>query len=249
MKTSKNFGEGQVVKVFKVSGKKLLAGIGIIFLLGATLGCSEAEKFSWDKLKETHYRMIAGEKFYQKMKNAQANASAKGQAAVSTNGQAAASSPAAKQGKQEAKTKPGVKGNNKVEISLYFSDPNGDYLQAEKREIAMVPGLARATVEELIAGPKTKGLLRTVPEGTQLLDINVENGLCRVDLSKQFKDNHWGGSSGEILTVYSLVDTLTQFSAIDKVEILVEGQKVETLAGHMDLSVPVMRNTQIVKTK
>ena len=232
------------MKVFKVSGKKLLAGIGIIFLLGATPGCTETEKFSWDKLKETHYRMIAGEKLYQKMKNARANASAKEQAAVSTNGQAAASSPAAK---QEAKTKPGVKGNNKVEISLYFSEQNGDYLQAEKREIAMVPGLARATVEELIAGPKTKGLLRTVPEGTQLLDINVENGLCRVDLSKEFKDNHWGGSSGEILTVYSLVDTLTQFSSIDKVEILVEGQKVETLAGHMDLSVPVMRNTQIVK--
>ena len=229
------------MKVFKVSGKKLLAGIGIIFLLGATLGCSEVEKFSWDKLKETHYRMIAGEKFYQKMKNAQGDAS--------TKGQAAANSPAAKQGKQEAKTKPGAKGNNKVEISLYFSDQNGDYLQVEKREIAMVPGLARATVEELIAGPKTKGLLRTVPEGTKLLDINVENGLCRIDLSKEFKDNHWGGSSGEILTVYSLVDTLTQFSSIDKVEILVEGQKVETLAGHMDLSVPVIRNTQIVKTK
>lgn len=227
------------MKVFKVSGKKLLAGIGILILLASTAGCSDAEKFSWDKLKETHYRMIAGEKFYEKMKSAQADAANKGQSA--------AKAPATQQGKRINLNKPETKANNKVEVSLYFSDQNGDYLQVEKREIAMVPGLARATVQELIAGPKTKGLLRTMPEGAKLLDINVEKGLCRVDLSKEFKDNHWGGSSGEILTVYSLVDTLTQFSSIDKVEILVEGQKVETLAGHMDLSIPVIRNTQIVK--
>lgn len=227
------------MNVFKVSGKKLLAGFGLILLLATMAGCSDAEKFSWDKLKETHYRMIAGEKFYQKMKTAQNDAANKGQADVGT--------PAETQEKQDLTMKPGTKGNAKVQVSLYFSDQNGDYLHVENREIAMVPGLARATVKELIAGPKTKGLLRTIPEGTQLLDINVENGLCRVDLSKEFKENHWGGSSGEILTVYSLVDTLTQFSSIDQVEILVEGQKVETLAGHMDLSTPVIRNMQIVK--
>lgn len=223
------------MKVFKVSGKKLLAGIGILVLLGLTAGCSEAEKFSWDKLKETHYRMIAGEKFYQNMKQAQADTADKANPPVNT------------QEKQNASAAGENKDNHTVSISLYFSDQNGDYLHEEKREIAMVPGLARATVQELIAGPRTEGLLRTIPEGTKLLDIDVENGLCRVDLSKEFKENHWGGSSGEILTVYSLVDTLTQFPTIDKVEILVQGQKVETLAGHMDLSVPVIRNTQLIQ--
>jgi len=223
------------VKFFKVSGKKLLAGIGILLLLGATAGCSDAEKFSWDKLKETHYRMVAGEKFYQEMKAAQNEAAEKEQAEAGIPGE------------EVAKQELAANENGKVEISLYFSDQNGDYLLEEKREIAMAPGLARATVKELIAGPKTKGFLKTIPEGTQLIDISLENGLCRVDLSKEFKENHWGGSSGEILTVYSLVDTLTQFTTIDQVEILVEGQKVETLAGHMDLSAPVMRNMQIVK--
>lgn len=224
------------MKLFKVSGKKLLAGIGIILLLGTTAGCSDAQKFSWDKLKETHYRMVAGEKFYQKMKTAQIDAANKAQTEASDLAN-----------KQDLTMTPEIDGNNKVTVSLYFSDQNGDYLQVEKREIGMVPGLARATINELIAGPKTTGLLRTIPEGTKLLDINIENGLCRVDLSREFKENHWGGSSGEILTVYSLVDTLTQFSTIESVEILVEGQIVETLAGHMDLSTPVIRNMEIVK--
>jgi spore germination protein GerM len=225
------------VNVFKVSGKKLLAGIGIILLLATTAGCSDAQKFSWDKLKETHYRMIAGEKIYQKMKTAQNDAANKGQADTGVSAD-----------QQENLTmEPETTGNAKFQVSLYFSDQNGDYLHVENREIAMVPGLARATVKELIAGPKTKGLLRTIPEGTQLLDIDVNNGLCRVDLSREFKENHWGGSSGEILTIYSLVDTLTQFASIKEVEILVEGQKVETLAGHMDLSTPVIRNMEIVK--
>lgn len=236
---------GQVVKLFKVSGKKILAGLGILVLLGATAGCSEVQKFSWDKLKETHYRMIAGEKFYQQMKQAQAGAANKAQTGAADKAPNAAKAPAGTQGKSGTAA---VKDNKEsVSISLYFSDQNGEYLHEEKRDIAMVPGLARATVQELIAGPRTKGLLRTVPEGTKLLDINVENGLCRVDLSREFRENHWGGSSGEILTVYSLVDTLTQFPTIDKVEILVEGQTVETLAGHMDLSVPVIRNTQIIQ--
>jgi len=227
------------VKVFKVSGKKLLAGIGIILLLGTTAGCGDDEKFSWDNLKETHYRMIAGEEFYEKMKMAQEDAVNEGQIPVSD--------PVDNQENQESEINSETEGTKKVEVSLYFSDQNGDYLQVEKRGIAMVPGLARATVNELIAGPKNTGLLRTIPEGTQLLDINIENGLCTVDLSNEFRENHWGGSSGEILTVYSLVDTLTQFPTVDEVEILVEGQQVETLAGHMDLSTSVIQNMQIVK--
>ena len=90
--------------------------------------------------------------------------------------------------------------------------------------------------------------MATIPDGTKLLDIDIAKGLARVNLSSEFRDNHWGGSSGEILTVYSLVNTLTQFSTVENVEILVEGEKIETLAGHMDLSAPVSRNAELIKT-
>lgn len=218
--------------IIQVSGKKILAGIGILLLLGVSAGCTEVQKLSWEKLKTIHYRMVTGKPL--KAKDAQNQVPA-----YTTNAMANAdiSTGTAKQ----------EKSLGKVNVALYFADQNGEYLKAEKRQIDMVPGLARASVEELIRGPQGKGLSGTIPQGTRLLDINIENGLCRVDLSKEFRDKHWGGSSGEIITVYSLVDTLTQFATVEKVEILVEGQNIDTLAGHMDLSVPVFRNSQIIR--
>ncbi len=228
------------MKVFKVGGKKFLAGLGILLLLGVSAGCSEVEKFSWEKLKETHYRMVTGKN----PDSAKPAVDDTGQAAGvnSNNNGHQDSAPTAADSTGQANKQ------QKVNVVLYFSDQNGDYLVAEKRAIAFVPGLARATVQELIKGPEGKGFSRTIPEETKLLDINIDSGLCTVDLSKEFRDNHWGGSSGEILTVYSLVNTLTQFPTVEKVEILVEGQRIDTLAGHMDLSVPVSRNPQIINS-
>lgn len=225
----------------RVSGKKILAGAGIVLLLGVSAGCNEAQKLSWERLKETHYRMITGKHLHE-VRSASAK-SGQTNAETGTSG----STVAEKVGKTTHTGNGASQG--KVDVVLYFADQNGDYLKAEKRQIEMVPGLAKATVEELIKGPQEKGLTRTIPQGTAVREINIEKGLCRIDMSKQFKENHWGGSSGEILTVYSLVDTLTQFDTIEKVEILVEGQKIDTLAGHMDLTSPVFRNTQIVKSE
>jgi len=41
------------------------------------------------------------------------------------------------------------------------------------------------------------------------------------------------------LTVYSMVHTLTQLPAIERVQFLVEGQRVETLVGHLALDRPL----------
>lgn len=229
------------MKVIKVNGRKILAGIGILLVVGLLSGCSEVQKFSWEKLKETHIRMITGRTVDKGAKPAQAKEE---QAAV---GAKAVGKVSRTSNEAAAEDKGKTQANRKVNVALYFADRNGEYLKVEKSQIPFVQGLARATVEALIAGPRQKNLTKTFPDGAKLLDINIQDGLCTVDMSKEFKENHWGGSSGEILTVYSLVNTLTQFPTVEKVEILVEGQKIDTLAGHMDLSTPVFRNSQIIK--
>ena len=90
----------------------------------------------------------------------------------------------------------------------------------------------------LIWGPQTEGLRATIPEGTRLLGISIVNGLCTVDFSKEFVDNHSGGSAGEIMTLTSILKTLQEFPSIDKVQILVEGQKGATL-GNILLDKPL----------
>ena len=123
-------------------------------------------------------------------------------------------------------------------VQLWFSDSQGQKLLVEEREISKVEGIARATINELIKGPSMDSdLLPTIPVGTVLRDINVKSdGLIIVDFSKELITNHIGGSTAETLTVYSIVNTLTQFPTVDRVQFLVEGQYVETLTGHMDLT-------------
>jgi hypothetical protein len=70
----------------------------------------------------------------------------------------------------------------------------------------------------------------------------TSHGVAFLDLSKELVSNHPGGSSAEELTVFSLSQTLVaNFPAIKTVRILVEGREIQTLAGHLDLTVPYGR--------
>lgn len=135
-----------------------------------------------------------------------------------------------------------------TDITLYFADPTGEGLVPVQRTIPKVEGIARATMNELIKGPALDSdLVATIPEGTQLKDINVkDNGLCIVDFSSELVDNHLGGSTAERLTVYSIVNTLTQFPTVDEVQILVDGKYVESIAGHVNVSQAMAPNKDII---
>lgn len=229
----------------KVSGKKLIAGVGILLLLGLTAGCSANEKISWKKLAQTHEDLIFGR--IPRTGADKAEPVKTGEQPGQTAGKEDADKPGTGGTGEKAQEK---KAPAKVKVTLYFANAEGDMLVPEKRTITEVQGIARATLEELIKGPRAdKNLAPTIPSGTRLKDIDIRNGVATVDFSREFVDNHWGGSSGELLTVYSVVDVLTQFPTVKEVQFLVEGQKVETLAGHMDLAKPVMRNTEYIMEK
>jgi len=130
-------------------------------------------------------------------------------------------------------------------VVLYFANANG-YLQAEQRSINKTPGVARQTSQELCLGPRTQGLFATIPGGTRLMDINIRDGLCTVNFSQELVTKHNGGSGSENATVYSIVNTLTQFRSIEQVQILVDGKVVESIAGHLDVSVPLTRDSNLI---
>lgn len=73
--------------------------------------------------------------------------------------------------------------------------------------------------------------LPVFPEGTKVLGLEVKNGLATVNLNKKACELNVG-AEGELLAVYSIVNTLTKLPEIAKVKFLVEGQEVESLAGH-----------------
>ncbi len=138
----------------------------------------------------------------------------------------------------------------KIIIDLYFGDLAGRSLIKEKRGIDAFGGLAnqaRKVILELIGGPKTD-LTRTIPGATTLRNFSVNTDrIASVDFSAELIGEHTGGSFSELLTVYSIVNSLTlNFENIEKVQILVEGKKVETLAGHIYALRPLEANRGIV---
>lgn len=129
-----------------------------------------------------------------------------------------------------------------AEVTLYFSDSDAQYLIPESRRIREIEDSAKQAVVELIKGPNNNNLYPTVPPTTKVNTLFISNGIAYIDLSSEVITEHSGGSTGELLTVYSIVFTLTSFPEIDKVQILVDGHSGETLVGHMDISIPLERD-------
>lgn len=78
-----------------------------------------------------------------------------------------------------------------------------------------------------------------VPVGTKLIGLEVKDETAYVNFSKEIQENFTGGSDAEALLISSIVYTLTDFKDIKKVQILVEGKRVESLGDHMDISQPL----------
>jgi len=128
------------------------------------------------------------------------------------------------------------------EVTLFFSDEDGLYLKAEKQLIEKGGPAAEAAsaVQALLDGPKDPKLAKTLPEGTRLLSVRIDGATATVDLSAEVITRHEGGSSGELQTVFSVVNTLAvNFPEIKEVQILVEGKKEDTIAGHIDITQPL----------
>ena len=84
-----------------------------------------------------------------------------------------------------------------------------------------------AVLAALISGPGKDSILHpTIPSGTVVRSIRIEGEVAVLDFSAEFITNHWGGSSAEEMTVYSIVNTLTELPFVRAVTIVVEGKPI-----------------------
>lgn len=161
-------------------------------------------------------------------------------AAVSGNSGTSAGSAASSSGTQPA--------SKKMNIKVYYPDEQGMKLIAAKRTIKSDDaGKYAEAMKSLLQGPKDKGQIAVIPKQAKLRSVKVKDDVAYVDFSQDLVKQFTGGSTGEEMLVGSVVNTLTDFPEIKKVQILVEGKKIETLAGHMDLSAPIARMANLLK--
>jgi germination protein M len=136
-----------------------------------------------------------------------------------------------------------------VNVTLFYISDDGMRLVGFERPLARdadTAAQARIILEAQLTEPPTP-LLSPIPLGTELRAFYMAGQDAFVDLSAEVTLGHSGGSLEELFTVYAIVNALTtNIPAINAVQILVNGNEVDTLVGHVDLQHPLERNLQWV---
>ena len=135
-----------------------------------------------------------------------------------------------------------VLGDTERSILLFFADEMVESIVTETRilvvrETDTVDWYLRYMLEELIAGPRAPGLRPVLPEGTRLLSVFVEGGVCTVNFSGEFVSNADGGVSAG-MTLRCLVRSVTAQPGVSAVRLLADGQPVESY-GTVDTTQPL----------
>jgi hypothetical protein len=140
----------------------------------------------------------------------------------------------------------GAEATGRIRASLFYVGEDGLHLTAVDADVpygASPADQARALVDAQIL-PAPAPLAQAIAEGTKVRQVFVtEEGTAFVDLSKEAVTNHRGGSLDELFAVYAIVNAITvNLPAVKAVQILIDGQEVDTLAGHVDLRHPLSKN-------
>ena len=130
-----------------------------------------------------------------------------------------------------------------IAATLYFAEPSGA-LVAEARDIpdeGSPEARGRKVVEELLAGPKGERLDPVIPAGVELRALHLAaDGTAYVDLTRAFRAGLAGGSEDALTAIWAITNSLAEtVPEVQRVKILVEGEEVLDLGGHLDLSRPL----------
>lgn len=134
-------------------------------------------------------------------------------------------------------------------VRLYFADETGKNLTAEERSIEVKQSLTLEyqIVDQLISGPAKSLHKALIPAETKIRDIKTEESICYVNLSNAFLSKQSADAQSNNMLVYSIVNSLTELDYVNKVQFLIEGEKVSGPVGDFDFSKPFDRNQELIK--
>jgi hypothetical protein len=108
------------------------------------------------------------------------------------------------------------------------------FLFVSQRTATFEPGVGRIALTALLSGPtnaEREAFIGTeIPDGTELLGLNIAGGVATVDLSDEFADS--GSSLEETVRLAQVVYTITQFDTVRSVRFRIDGEPVDVFGSH-----------------
>ena len=140
---------------------------------------------------------------------------------------------------------------DRTAVHLYFGGEKPPHLRAEQRVLDNVgdPALfGKQILNELAKGSSEK-FSPVLPAGTRIRTFFVDNGgTGYADLSIEAQKNHPGGTDAEIQTLYAIVNSLVlNVPGVRRVQILIKGEAVATLAGQVRLDRSYTPNMLLIR--
>lgn len=131
-------------------------------------------------------------------------------------------------------------------LNLYFANKTGDKLKNESCIVEYNANVAveKVVVEQLIAGPTEEGYYPTIPKDTKVMSVTSKDGVCYVNLDTGFTAQ--GYDVLGTVTIYSIVNSLTDLSGIQSVQILVNGETNLNYKDNISLETIFQKNPEIV---
>jgi spore germination protein GerM len=121
-----------------------------------------------------------------------------------------------------------------MRVSLRPRQPDESY-EERRHNVALYAAV------EALAGPPNDVAAIHFPSGARVTSVSVDGSTATVDLSNDVTQQS-GGSFGENGEFKALVYTMTAVPGIDAVQILVGGNRLQTLpGGHLELDEPLHR--------
>lgn len=134
-----------------------------------------------------------------------------------------------------------------VELNLYFASADGISCVAETRELHYSSNIAleRLIMDRLMKGPNLTFLQRAIASDAKLISVYTLDRVCYVNFDSAFQTTV-SGVTGNV-TIYSIVNSLTELDYIDAVQFMVGGDAASIPTSNVNLQSPVTRNEEIIK--
>ena len=113
----------------------------------------------------------------------------------------------------------------KTNIFLYYLNKETGELDSEIRQIDSREFLEKPEkrlIVLLIEGPQNQDLKKIIPEGTRIIDINLEKGILNINFSEEFILNQ--EENMEII-IESINKTILELNEINSIKILINGEE------------------------
>lgn len=113
-------------------------------------------------------------------------------------------------------------------VTLYYENKETKALMPEARLIdarLLSKNPYLTLINMLIQEPKSDKLQSAIPEGTKINKTELKGDVVYVDLSIEFIQNQEQNIEQQSLSIYSIVNTLTELTEVNAIKILIDGKE------------------------